>query len=221
LGDGPARAILSESQLATLGAVGEERTAAVDDVLFAVGDLRYPLIAIIEGEAAILDGAGNEIIRHGPSGFLGEINLPLRADGLSDGGRDKAMRYNRRRPGRAAAAALRRRTALRAAALHLHGAPRGTAADRGNRFEIVGPRSSDQTRRIVDFARSNRLPYTWRDTEHDDPAAVELIEGLELDELPLVLLPGGIECAARRRGRSRARSGSDSTWRHARMSTSS
>ena len=67
--------VLSASQLATLRSHGEERTAAVGDVLFAVGDQRYPFIAIIEGEAAILDAAGQEIIRHGASGFLGEMNL--------------------------------------------------------------------------------------------------------------------------------------------------
>src|SRR5438445_5244123 len=71
----PLRAVLSEAQLATLAAVGEERTAAAGDVLYQVGDLRYPFIAILEGEVAIIDPAGNEIIRHGPSGFLGEINL--------------------------------------------------------------------------------------------------------------------------------------------------
>ena len=49
--------------------------AEVGDILFKVGDRRYPLIAIIEGEAAILDASGAEIIRHGPSGFLGESNL--------------------------------------------------------------------------------------------------------------------------------------------------
>ena len=54
---------------------GEERRAEVGDVLFRVGDRRYPLIAIIEGEAAVLDQTGAEIIRHGPGGFLGESNL--------------------------------------------------------------------------------------------------------------------------------------------------
>ena len=37
--------------------------------------MRYPFIAIIEGEVAILDAAGQEIVRHGTSGFLGEMNL--------------------------------------------------------------------------------------------------------------------------------------------------
>src|SRR6188472_98685 len=71
----PARSILSEAQLATLRLHGDERTADVGDVLFRVGDRRYPFIAILEGEAAVLDSAGNEVVRHGASGFLGEMNL--------------------------------------------------------------------------------------------------------------------------------------------------
>jgi hypothetical protein len=58
-----------------LAAAGVERTAAVGDVLYRVGDHRYPFIAIIEGEASIQDADGHEIIRHRESGFLGEMNL--------------------------------------------------------------------------------------------------------------------------------------------------
>jgi thioredoxin reductase (NADPH) len=189
----PPRAILSESQLATLAAVGEERTAAVGDVLFKVGDLRYPLIAIIDGEAAILDGAGNEIIRHGPSGFLGEINLLSGQTVYLTAVVTKPMRYiavdrDALRPllfddAPLSELLLSTFTARREALQQVEGIG----------LEIVGPRSSEQTRRIVGFARANRLPYTWRDPEHDDLAAAELIEGLEVDELPLVRLPGGVE----------------------------
>ncbi|MFN2628420.1 MAG: hypothetical protein ABR569_07270 [Gaiellaceae bacterium] len=63
------------AQLTTLARLSEERTAAVGDVLFRVGDRRYPFNAILEGEVAILDGAGHEIVRHRTSGFLGEMNL--------------------------------------------------------------------------------------------------------------------------------------------------
>src|SRR6476660_2526820 len=66
---------LSAAQLATLAELGAERAAAVGDVLYRVGDASYPFIAIVEGEVAILDAAGNEIIRHGGSGFAGEMNL--------------------------------------------------------------------------------------------------------------------------------------------------
>src|ERR1700733_3732836 len=73
--DAPPSPTLSASQMASLAALGEERTAAVGDVLYAVGDRSYPFIAILEGEVAIADAAGNEIVRHGASGFLGELNL--------------------------------------------------------------------------------------------------------------------------------------------------
>src|SRR3954465_5783622 len=66
---------LSAAQLATLAERGEQRAANVGDVLYRVGDRTYPFIAILEGEVAILDAAGHEIVRHGASGFLGEVNL--------------------------------------------------------------------------------------------------------------------------------------------------
>ena len=66
---------LSPSQLAALAEIGEERSAPVGELLYRVGDRSYPFIAILEGEVAIIDAAGNELIRHGPSGFLGELNL--------------------------------------------------------------------------------------------------------------------------------------------------
>ena len=34
--------------------------------------------------------------------------------------------------------------------------------------EIVGPHSSAATRQMLDFARSSKLPFTWRDPAHDD-----------------------------------------------------
>src|SRR6476620_7501696 len=71
----PAIPSLSASQLSTLAAVGEEFTAGVGDELYRVGDPVYPFIAIREGEVAILDSAGNELVRHGAGSFLGELNL--------------------------------------------------------------------------------------------------------------------------------------------------
>ena len=73
--DSPLSPILSPGQLQALAAVGEERTAAKGEFLFRIGDARYPLIVVLEGEAAVLDGAGNEIARQGAGGFLAEMNL--------------------------------------------------------------------------------------------------------------------------------------------------
>jgi thioredoxin reductase (NADPH) len=193
----PARSVLSADQLAALAEVGETRTAAVGDVLFRVGDLRYPFIAIIEGEAAILDDHGNEIIRHGAAGFLGEINLlsgqtvyltaivtqPLRYIAVD---RD-VLRPILFDDAPLADVLLSTFTARREA----------LQAREGIGVEVVGPRSSEQTRRIVEFARRNRLPYTWHDPEHShDPAIAARIASLDRAELPLVVLPGGTELRA-------------------------
>src|SRR5262249_17217430 len=59
-------------------------------------------------------------------------------------------------------------------------------------LEIIGPHNSEGTRRLVDFARSQRLPYSWVNPGEDDEAAA-LIGELPPDELPLVRLPGGAE----------------------------
>ena len=71
----PASPLLSPSQLDALAEIGEERSAPVGELLYRVGDRTYPFIAILEGEVAVTDEAGNELIRQGPSGFLGELNL--------------------------------------------------------------------------------------------------------------------------------------------------
>jgi thioredoxin reductase (NADPH) len=166
--------------MATLARVGEERTADVGDVLFRVGDQRYPFIAILEGEVAILDGAGNEIVRQQASGFLGEMNLLSGQTVFLTAVVTKALRYiavdrDELRSllfddGPLSDLLLSTFIARREALQEVQGIG----------FEIVGPHSSAPTMRMVDFARSNRLPFTWRDEDDVEP-------------LPIVRLPGGVE----------------------------
>jgi thioredoxin reductase (NADPH) len=188
----PAKPLLSADQLATLAAHGEERTAAVGDVLFRIGDRRYPFIAILEGEAAILDANGHELIRHGASGFLGEMNLlsgqtvyltavviqPLRYLAV-EREQLKPLLFDDGPLGDVLLSAfVARREMLQR---------QETVG-----FEIVGPRSSARTRAMVEFARRNRLPFIWRDTQRDgEQQARALIDGFTDHELPLVRLPGG------------------------------
>jgi thioredoxin reductase (NADPH) len=185
----PASPALSSSQLALLAGLGEERTADVGDALFQVGDATYPFIAIREGEVAILDAAGNEIVRHGPSSFLGELNLlsgqtvflaavvtqPLRYVAVDRDALRGLLFEDGPFSDLVLSTFISRREALQRV--------------RGVGLEIVGPRSSEETMRMLEFARANRLPLSWED--------VTPPEGVEA---PLVRLPGGLELQHPSRG---------------------
>ena len=168
----PASPPLSPSQLAALAEIGEERSAPVGELLYRVGDRIYPFVAILEGEVAIIDAAGNELIRHGPSGFLGELNLlsgqtvfisalvvkPLRYIAVE---RD-ALRLLLNEDGPLSdlllSTFISRREALQTV--------------QGVGLEIIGPKGSEPTMRMLEFARANRLPYTWQDTTAPDRGPV-------------------------------------------------
>jgi thioredoxin reductase (NADPH) len=185
---GPTSRVLSSSQLATLAGLGEERAAAVGETLFEVGDPTYPFIAILEGEVAVVDAAGNEIVRHGPSGFLGEMNLlsgqtvfltavvvePLRCIVVDREALRQLLFDDSGLSDLLLSAFIERRELLQ--------------QRDGVGIEIVGPRESAETRALVDFARRQRLPYTWT-----DPAESVTAAALEASEMPLVRLPGGPE----------------------------
>src|SRR5262245_25445962 len=181
----PASPLLSPSQLEKIAEVGEERSAPVGELLYQVGDRTYPFIAILEGEVAIIDAVGNEIVRHGPSGFLGEVNLlsgqtvfvnalvtePLRYIAVERSGLRKLLDEDGPLSDLLLSTFISRREALQGV--------------QGIGLEIVGPHGSEATMRMLEFARANKLPYTWEDAA---PA--------QGGDLPLVRLPGGEELHA-------------------------
>jgi thioredoxin reductase (NADPH) len=185
----PASPSLSSAQLETLAAAGQEKTARVGDVLYQVGDTRYPVIAIREGEVAILDSAGNEIVRHGASSFLGELNLlsgqtvfltaivtePLRYIAVDRDALRALLFDDGPLSDLVLSTLIARREALQTV--------------QGIGLEIVGPRSSEATMQMLDFARANRLPFTWNESAPPDGA-----------ESPLVRLPGGTQLQHPSRG---------------------
>jgi thioredoxin reductase (NADPH) len=189
----PASPRLSETQLATLAQHGRQLTASVGDVLFRVGDARYPLIAILEGEAAVLSADGREIIRHGPAGFIGEMNLLSGQTVYLTAVATQPMRYiavdrDKLRP------LLFDDGPLGDVLMSAFMARREALQQQGVGIEIIGPRSSEPTRQIIEFARRNRLPHVWRDPEDSgDRQAAALLNGFGTSDIPLVRLPGGIE----------------------------
>jgi thioredoxin reductase (NADPH) len=184
--------VLSQTQLEMLAQHGEERTAAVGETLFEVGDEIYPFMAILEGEAAVTDPAGHEIVRHGASGFLGEMNLLSGQTVFLTAVVTEPMRYiavdrevlrgllfeDSELSDLLLTAFVQRRELLQ--------------QRQGIGIEIVGPRDSEETRRLLEFARRIRTPYSWRDPEEDLEAAA-LLKPLAPEEIPLIRLPGGVE----------------------------
>ena len=189
--------VLSQAQFDLLAEHGEERTAEAGEVLFDVGDKSYPFMAIIEGEAAIRDQSGRELISHGPSGFVGELNLLTGQTVFLTAVATKPMRYIAvdRLELRALlfedpdladlllSAFVSRRELLQ--------------GEDGLGIEVIGPRSSERTRGIVEWVRNARIPYRWRDPEHPpesgDSEAASLSASLAPERLPLVRLPGGVD----------------------------
>jgi thioredoxin reductase (NADPH) len=171
---------------------GEERTAAVGEKLFEVGDETYPFMAIVEGEAMITDPSGREIVRHGPAGFLGEMNLLSGQTVFLDAVVTAPMRYiavdrevlrrllfdDSSLSDLLLSAFIERRELLQ--------------QEEGIGLEIIGPRDSEATRHLLDFARRQKLPHSWTDPASSEEAAA-LATALEPEELPLVRLPGGTE----------------------------
>jgi len=178
----PASPLLSPSQLAALAEIGEERFARAGELLYQVGDRTYPFIAILQGEVAIIDAAGNELVRHGPSGFLGELNLlsgqtvfvsalviePLQYIAVERMALRSLLFEDGPLSDLLLSTFITRREALQ-------------SVD-GIGIEIVGPHGSEPTMRLLDFVRANRLPFTWQDEAPPGGGA-----------LPLVRLPGGGE----------------------------
>jgi thioredoxin reductase (NADPH) len=179
-----ASAILSESQLRLLAANGAEKSAEAGRLLYGIGDATYPFVAILEGEASIRDAAGNEIVRHGAGGFLGEQNLLSGQTVYVNAFAATDLRYievprqkfkellfeDASLSDLVLSAFIRRREILQ--------------QQPGVGVEVVGHRNDPDTLAIADFANRLRIPYARVDP---DPEA----DASDLDGLPLVRLPGG------------------------------
>ena len=128
--------------------------------LFQIGDETYPFIAIVEGEVAVVDAAGEEIVRHAAPGFLGEMNLlsgqtvfltavvtePMRYIAVEREVLKQLLFEDGSLSDLLLSAFIQRREMLQ--------------QRQGIGFEIVGPRESHEARRLVEFAKRQRLPHT-------------------------------------------------------------
>src|SRR6266404_2500458 len=171
--------LLSESQIAALAKIGEERSAAVGDLLYQVGDRPHSLMVVLEGAVSITDSSENELIRHGPSDFVGELNLltgqtvfvnavvieSLRYVAVERDALRELLNENGQLSDLLLSAFMARREALQQV--------------QGVGVQVIGPSASEPTRQLLELLPANRLRYTWDEASaprNDDP--------------PLRLLPG-------------------------------
>ena len=199
----PSAPLLSPSQLDQLAEIGERRTARVGDVLFQVGDRATRSSRSSRARSRSSTRPGTSSSATASSGFLGELNLLSGQTVFLTAVVTKPLEYiaverEDLRPllfddGSLSDLLLSTFIARREALQRVHGIG----------IEIVGPRSSAPTMRMVDFARRNHLPFTWRDPAHDEAAAA-LVAGLDDASLPVVRLPGGPELRGPSTGRGLA-----------------
>jgi thioredoxin reductase (NADPH) len=183
--------VLSASQLEGLREHGIERSAADGEFLFRAGDPVHSFIAIFDGEVAMLDVAENKLVRHKAPGFVGEMNLMTGQSSLLSARVMTPLTYVE--VDRDVLRSLLYEDSSLADSLLTAFIERRELLQRsqGVGLEIVGPRDSAPTRELLDFARSQRMPFSW--TVPGDEANGSTEAGLSAADFPLVRLPGGSE----------------------------
>jgi len=183
---------LSDEQLAVVARYGEEHAYEAGETLFREGDPAYDFYVVIEGRVAVVDGLGTPrerlVVEHGPGNFIGEYNLLAGAAPLFS-----AVAREPSRVIAVSADGFRRiideEPTLSELILRAFLSRRIRLIDRGVGLELVGSRYSPDTRRLIEFATRNRLPYSWLDLE-SDPTAESLLRDFNVEpaETPVVLL---------------------------------
>src|SRR5258708_1909205 len=139
-------------------------------------------MVVLEGMVSITDTSANELIRHGPSDFVGELNLltgqtvfvnavvieSLRFIAVERDALRALLNENGQLSDLLLSAFMARREALQQV--------------QGVGVQVIGPSASETTRQLLEFLRANSLPYTWDDASAPGSS-----------DAPLVRLPGGGE----------------------------
>ena len=186
---------LTPAQMERLLPHGRIRAVSAGEILLEHGEPPDAFFAVVDGEIDIVRprGSGEElIVVHGPTEFVGDIHL------LS--GRRSVVRARVRTAGNVIEVPREQLLALiqtdadlsgilmRAFILRRVELMSSGAGD----VVIVGSSHSSGTLRLKEFLSRNGYPYTYLDLERDE-AAQEVLDRFEvpLDEVPIVLCPGG------------------------------
>jgi thioredoxin reductase (NADPH) len=185
---------LTDEHIDLLRSEGEVRPVAAGDVLFREGDRGYDFIVILAGRVTIMDhqaGTERELATGGPGDFVAELNL-LTGERLfttavvSEPGEVLVVPVARLQ------AVIGQDQGLGQWIIRAMFSRRQWLVGRQTGLQIIGSRSSPQTRRLLDFAARNRLPHVWLDTDTDPAAGAVLAHyRVAAGETPIVVMRGG------------------------------
>jgi thioredoxin reductase (NADPH) len=189
--------VLDAEQVAVFTALGEPRRVPAGEYLYREGDASYDFYVILSGAVDILargdGGAEHVVVRHGPGGFLGELNLltgmrvfvsarvaePVELIAVSRPALRRVLATNPALSDLILAAFMTRRSGLLS----------GAAAA----IRVLGSRFSPELLRIREFLARSRIPHGWLDPDSDAAVAAVLEEfGIEPGELPVVIATGTV-----------------------------
>jgi thioredoxin reductase (NADPH) len=185
---------LTAEQVALLRRYGEERPTAAGQVLFREGDRSYDFIVILAGTVAVVDhqaGAVRELATGGAGEFVAELNILT--------GERLFTTAVVREPGSILVVPVDRLQEVIAQDQDLADLILRTTFRRRQwllqeraGMRIVGSLSSQDARRLREFAARNRLPYVWVDVDTDPVAGTILRHhGLGPEDTPIVVMRGG------------------------------
>jgi thioredoxin reductase (NADPH) len=189
------RPVLTQVQLDVLGRYGTEEEVAPGDVLFADGDATYDLIVVLEGVVEIIEHHGQPdeaaIATYGPFEFLGEMGLLTGQRAYLTAVANTAGRVLRV-PIDQVHVIMDEEVDLSELILRAFLLRHSRLTHRGSGLALIGSRFEVDTRRLLEVLARNRLSSRWLDPEESPEAKALLTElGVELEDLPIVVIAGG------------------------------
>ncbi|WP_329537286.1 FAD-dependent oxidoreductase (plasmid) [Streptomyces sp. NBC_01450] len=186
---------LEKDQLARLFEFGVPQNISEGQFIFRLGDDKYDLVVIDEGQLEIIREAGpgypeEVIVTFGPGEFVGELSiltgqfvyLPARA---ATGGLIYRIPPDRFR------LLMETETALSDILLTAFRARREILMESASHtIEVIGGSSSAECMALRSYLEHMALPYRWMDDASPDGLLLMGLASLTAGDLPAVLLPG-------------------------------
>jgi thioredoxin reductase (NADPH) len=186
---------LDEGQLDVLRRYGLETPVGAGEVLFSPGENAAAMFVVLDGAADVIididEPDERVLVTYTPGEFIGELGL-LTGQRLYATGRMHTDGRVLRIPVEALRIVMAQEAELSELILRAFLLRRGVLTSIGSGITLVGSRFDADTRRLLQVLSRNRLASRWLDLE-TMPEAEALLQNLHvgLDELPLVVVPGG------------------------------